>query len=523
MDAELARAFERIELYYHVNLLYGIRHFGGYAHELLLIDPQAVVESTVSLFKYYLWTQYSIQSERYDASPEYERYIAAAEPSFAALQALTGAGEIARPPRMRASREARSVMLAHDWFGVPLALCARKNQEQEREPCRYRMVFYAHEAPTIRHLVEDHPGHDTRVYNVIKTARRAGLHVEDVFGDQRGLFQHALFMAGTQLDHILTVSHMTREELGFLAPALGAYPIGLVYNGVPDTNWTLAERQASRGRMQQYTETLLGYRPNWILTHVGPPELRHALWRDLNVMEELDHLFAESGERAVLFMNSATTAVERRTEDVLRWEHEYGWPVFHRAGNGDLAGAEIGYDQDIQVYNRQARASQVVLVNQPGWGREYCGLRMPADMQPADNRNGTDVEFGQSIYEPFGASQVEALAAGAIVCTSNVCGCVGLLRQVEGNAPSNLVIGDYVTLPLNLQSLDPWQLTRIDRRERDIIEAAEATRLASRIFERLPRSEEAMQSLLDGSHLGAHMSWKVTVEQDLLPTLLGLF
>ena len=39
---------------------------------------------------------------------------------------------------------------------------------------------------------------------------------------------------------------------------------------------------------------------------------------------------------------------------------------------------------------------------------------MPADMEFLDIRRGSDLEFGQSIYEPFGIAQVEPLTYGAI-------------------------------------------------------------------------------------------------------------
>ena len=39
---------------------------------------------------------------------------------------------------------------------------------------------------------------------------------------------------------------------------------------------------------------------------------------------------------------------------------------------------------------------------------------MPADMEFMDIRKGSDAEFGQSIYEPFGIAQVEPISFGGI-------------------------------------------------------------------------------------------------------------
>ena len=46
-----------------------------------------------------------------------------------------------------------------------------------------------------------------------------------------------------------------------------------------------------------------------------------------------------------------------------------------------------------------------------------------------DIRRGSDVEFGQSIYEPFGIAMLEPLTYGAICVISSVCGCAGQLIQ----------------------------------------------------------------------------------------------
>ncbi len=65
-----------------------------------------------------------------------------------------------------------------------------------------------------------------------------------------------------------------------------------------------------------------------------------------------------------------------------------------------------------------------------------------------DLRVGSDLEFGQSIYEPFGIAQVEPLSAGALCVVSSVCGCVGFVRRAAGGLVfPNLIVGDYAGLP----------------------------------------------------------------------------
>lgn len=141
-------------------------------------------------------------------------------------------------------------------------------------------------------------------------------------------------------------------------------------------------------------------------------------------------------------------------------------------------------------------------------------------MEPADIRYGTDLEFGQSIYEPFGIGQVEPLATGAVCCLSNVCGCTGLLQRVHGLDGPNVVVADYVTLPKEWPALDLHGLLNLGQSQRDQVEVAQAARVAHDLAERLPRSKAAKTRLLErGQALSRAMSWQVVVEQGLLPAL----
>lgn len=467
---ELARAFTRIELDHHVRLLYGTRRFGEAEHEILLVDPRAAIPSFTNGFKYHLWDRYGIDSWRYQRYDEYDWYIGAAEPSFAALQALINSADTPE----------RTVLIAHEWLGLPLAFSAIRHQQRPSSECRYRTVFYAHEAGTVRVLVEGHPGHDTRFYNVMVRARQSGFFLENIFGSQRDFFKHALIMAASQLDGLFAVGDLVVDELRFLSPTFADQPIALVYNGVPSPDINLADRWLSKERLQRYAQNLFGHQPSWIFTHVTRLVLSKALWRDLRIMEKLDRQLASRGETAVLFTLSSTIPSGRRVDDVWRWEAEYGWPINHRADNGDLVGLEIDYYRAVAQFNSVARASRIVLVNQFGWSRDRCGSRMPADMEFGDIRRGTDLEFGQSIYEPFGIGQVEPLASGALCCLSNVCGCVGFINKAGGLALPNIVLADYVTLPPSWPEARLDDLLKFGQWERDIVEASEAAHAAQK-------------------------------------------
>jgi len=511
---ELARALTQFEMVYQVRLLYGTRRFGTFAHEVLLIDPQGASAGASNDLKYYLWEQHGIDSGRYERYDEYQRYLKAAEPSFAALQAIAGF-----PPRVPAEGQGRAVMLAHEWLGLPLVFSAQRHQ-----PGAYRTVFYAHETATVRPLVEGHPGHDTRFYNAMYAARERGMSLPEVFGDQGANYKHALLLAAAACDGIFAVGDLVVDELRFLSPAYHSREIPLVYNGVPSERVTPEDRERSKQRLQRYIKNLFGFRPSWVFTHVTRMVPSKAMWRDVRVLEQLDSELVRRGETAALISLSSAVPAGRRNEDVWRWEAEYGWPAVHRGDNGDLVSDEGPYYSSIQRFNQSAHASRIVLVNQFGWSRESCGSRMPADMGFDDIRQGSDLEFGQSIYEPFGIGQVEPLFAGALCCLSSVCGCVGYIHKRGGTELANVVVADYVTLPEPFGGLTLSQILSIGKADRDIVETQTARRVASSIAARLPRDEHATQALMEtGYVLSTQMSWAVVVGELLLPALERLF
>ncbi|HRX04223.1 MAG TPA: glycosyltransferase, partial [Anaerolineae bacterium] len=279
---------------------------------------------------------------------------------------------------------------------------------------------------------------------------------------------------------------------------------------------------------QSYAENLLGYRPDYVFTHVTRLVLSKAMWRDIRVAEHLDWLLAEQGKTAVLYMLTTTLPAGRRSEDVMRWEEEYGWPVHHRTGNGDLVDLEVSLYNSIAGFNWGSRALKIVLVNQFGWSQDRCGSRMPADMEFMDIRRGSDLEFGQSIYEPFGIAQVEPLSFGALCVVSNVCGCIGFAQralektreEVELADFSNIVVANYTSLPPGWQVFSPWDALNIGTAQRSQIESYNSAYVARQIMERLPRDAADMQALLTaGQEVGKRMSWEVVVSDYLLPGL----
>ena len=372
---------------------------------------------------------------------------------------------------------------------------------------------------TIRPIVEGHPGHDIRFYNVLEQAKAKGQSIREVFDDPFWYFKHALIDKAHLCDTIFAVGDLVVDELRFLAKPFEEFPINLVYNGIPAFAVSLQEKLTSKALLQKYAKTLLDYRPDYVFTHVTRLVKSKGLWRDLQVLMHLDDLLASNDKTAVLFVLSTEIATGRPHESIHEMEAAYGWPVYHKIGYPDLVGAEIEFNNGVSAFNLQSHAIKVVFVNQFGWSQAACGKRMPIEMEFMDIRKGSDAEFGQSIYEPFGIAQVEPLSFGAICVVSNVCGCCGFIQRATDNRDvPNIVIADYTQLSIPPKSLD--DVIHIGLAERNAIEMENSRDIAAKLLGRLPRKPRDVEDMLrEGYDIASRMSWEVVVKDYFLPGL----
>jgi len=501
-------AFEKIERHYGVGIVYGRRTFTDSetgvksTPEVLLIDVRHSDRGPINEFKRRMYEEFGIQSERYEHLWDYEQYVRLGPPAIAALKALGAPNE-------------STIIVSHEFMGMPTVLEAILDPYGE-----FRTVFYAHEVATIRRIIEEHAGHDTMFYNVMKRAHANQMYVNEVFGDQSNYFKHALVEASKYCNKILAVGDYVVDELRFLAPEFGNASIDIVYNGIPAYEITLADKLLSKAKLQTYCDRQLGWRPDFIFTHVTRLVRSKGLWRDLRVLEALDKDFQAKDKRAVLLLLS-TEVGQRRASDVLRMESAYHWPVAHREGWPDLSGGEASLYAAIQEFNARSCAIKIIFINQFGFESGLCGRRMSEDMEFMDIRKGSDVEFGQSIYEPFGIAQLEPLTFGAICVFSCVCGCGGFFRDAsDGKDVKNVLVADYTHLD-NFQAGEIEDLVQIGGPERDRTEERESRAVAAEILRRLPHGEAEMEQLIRTGHALAHrMSWNVVVNNYLLGNLL---
>ena len=316
-----------------------------------------------------------------------------------------------------------------------------------------------------------------------------GQSVEDIFGDQSTHSRHALVARAHACDAIFAVGDMTERELRFLSPSFRNYPIDRVYNGVPCEPIEMEQKERSRRKLQDYGEALLGYRPDFVFTHVTRPVKSKGYWRDLQVLTGLDEAFRKDGRKGVLFVVS-TAVGSREATQVEEMVSSYGWPVHHEVGFPDLVGSEVDYWRAISEFNAYAESIRAVLVNQFGWDRASCGPAMPDDMTFADLRRGSDVEFGLSVYEPFGIAQVEPLGAGTICAVSSVCGCVSAVEAAGGQEP-NLMVADYTAERSSIA-----EAIGMTSAEREGVEWKCSRALADRLYAALPETDTELAALI---------------------------
>jgi len=245
--------------------------------------------------------------------------------------------------------------------------------------------------------------------------------------------------------------------------------------------------------------------------------LSKGLWRDLLVLDKLEGHLKQRGETVVYYM-LGTLGGQRRGQVVRNMERNYGWPVEHELGYPDLCGGEEVIFETFKIFNSTHTASRAILVNQWGFNQLACGQRMPAETTIAHLRRGSDLEFGMSVYEPFGISQFEPLSFGALCVVSNVCGCTCYAKAADPDKQfDNIIEGNFLHVKPSLDIDDLLNLTIPDR---DSVEATEAARLAEKIVDLLPRDDKTMtKRIADGLELSRRMSWEHVVQNFFMPSL----
>jgi len=497
--AALADAFRQIEATTGVRILYGVRSVPCPLEtrhtevELLLLDVRQAHPGPVNQLKGQLFEAYGLASDRYEREWGFEEWIRAATPALEAVAALLAGG----------TQEA--VLISHEFMGLPTLLAARV-----RLP-GLRTIYWAHEVPTVRDLIENEAEARLSFDQAMETRR--GVRSYEALLRERGGYKYALVSRAHAAHRVFAVSNRIAQELELLSPDFRRTAVEVVYNGLPVRPIELEARLGSREILRNYGEALTGARPDFVFTHVTRPVASKALERDLVVLEHMDDRLADRGQSAILLI-LATDGGRRDPELISRMEAEYGWPLNHRIGWPDLVKGEVPIGKAVEEYNGWARVTRAVLINQFGLSRETCGRRVPEELSFQDLRQGSDVEFGQSSYEPFGIAQLETLAFGGICVLSRACGCAQLLARVaQGKLPANVLMADYCP------PQDP-QCRGVGESDTRRIEHEVGARLARELVDRLPQTEKDFAQLLEtGWATAEKMSWQAVCREYFVPAL----
>ena len=501
-DPAAARALEEVEREHGVRLVYGRRPLApGVAVEVVLVDV-TTPPARLGGFKHELYRRFGLTSDRYEADPEYEQYVRLAGPAFDAVSRLV------RAPTP-------CCVVAHEFMGLPTAFKSILSADP-----RFTTLFHAHEVATVRRIIEGSPGQDVMFYNALWAASETGAGLEEVFGSQDDYFKHALVRRAWHCDRVLAVGDLVMRELAFLGGEFRSDPPLLVYNGVEVEEISPGDRKSARAALARFAERLLGFRPGYVFTHVSRLVQSKGLWRDLLVCRALDDLLVRGGRSAVLIV-LATAAGRRDPETVRRMAAGYGWPLVHREGFPDLAGGEEDFDRQVRRFNARSRAVKVVFVNQFGIDPDAWGGGMPG-IGFADLRHGSDAEFGQSIYEPFGIAQIEPIGFGSTSVVSDVCGCLGFLRASAGHggAGTGYIRADYTRLDRKPSLAGALQIGADARRR---VEAVRSRQAARQLADLLQGAEGRLaQNLRRGYETASRMSWERVAGEYFLPVLRQL-
>jgi hypothetical protein len=507
-----AADLEKIEKKFGVKIAYGKKKICSELDkkkklvvDIVAVDISHMPQATSDAFKFKLWETFGLHSDSFQHDFDYEQYLRIGAVVVEIFEVLYG-------------RDARAVVFSHEYMGMPSALAflmARMGGKRADD----RLVFYAHEVSTCRHVVESHPGHDLSFYNLLRHDSDRGASLEERFGSFKNFSRNELVKLASKLDRVLAVGDIVKEEYLYLCPDADASKISVVPNGISFTEVDFKKKTEGISKLADYCENLYAFTPDHIFTHVTRLVISKGLWRDIRVLMYIDEHFAATGKKGFYLLLSSLIGSGRSAADACKMEDEYGWPVLHREGWPDLVGAEMDVCKQLEIFNAKSRSIKGVFINQFGFGAGVCGKRPPAGAEVLDVRLASDLEFGLSVYEPFGIAQLETFPYGGLPMVSSVCGCVSLLRKAARE--DQYIEMDFTRVPHRFvrdfgSDLDYMNLsaTLRDSIETDICKIA-----AGEAVNRLPKTNrERIKRFNEMSENAKAMNWEF-VSKDVIAAI----
>ena len=435
-----------------------------------------MLKEKVDFFKYLLWEHFSIDSRRFENIWDYEQYLRIGV-VYPQLVSIFAGYEPA-------------IHWGHEYMGVPALLSVeieRRNGRRKEDIT----IFHAHEVAPARNIVEGIQGHDISFYNILKLDVKEKISMEDEFGSLDNHYRATLIKQESAFDYIFAVGDFVKEEYNYLVPQVNSEKIKVVYNGAPLRKIDMQQKLSSRRKIEEFCKNAFGYTPDVIFTHVARLVVSKGIWRDLKVLYHLDDYFYEHGLKGCYILLSSLIVTGREIEDVKKME-SYGWPLIHREGWPDLVDIEIPTYHSIKNFNINSLSIKGIFINQFGFSREKVGNLIPEDAEFDDLRIAADVEFGQSVYEPFGIAQLEVIPFGGISVLSSACGSAWFLKNFLKDGKDFYYIFDYINIDEDLKSrfTTREQLKSITIQDRDLLEDRTVKKGVKKLFDLIVKNIE---------------------------------
>lgn len=502
-----------IETRYNVSILYGKRRFAVAGNalaeaEILMVDLSKLFrelqgnigrwEAFTDQLKHRLGVSAEIRLTGGYLDYDYYYGLILAEPAFEILSVLLQ------------RKDFKCFLKAHNVLGLPTLYKAMLDGDNND----FCTVFHADECISARYWIEMEDGSDTKFYNILRRCRGNRKYLEDIYGDMSFHGQHRLLAGAYHCDRIVTPSDTAAEELRFLNEKFTQRQINVSYHGIPYIPITLAEKLSYRELLQDYSECLVNYRPDILMSHVARPIQCKGLWRDFAVCHVLDQIFAEKSIKGILYIISSNHG-SRSPQNIRQMENDYHWPKYHLPGFPDLQGEEYSIYERSEKFNVKHDNLKIILVNSFDWpsGHSYS-----KGITRTQFRMAVDVEFGMSMYDAYGISQLEPLSYGAICVVSSACGVAKAIENISGRRrEENIIIADYIKPG---EDMTMEQLLGLSNGEQNKIETQVAFDIADKLVQRLPGTDfERAKLIASGQDLAQRMSWDKLIKDHLLAVL----
>lgn len=474
------RNFDEICDKFNIHLVYGQKEIFDEIHpnnrvtvDIILLGIKNIRKDLLDIFKFMLWEKFHFNCQLYEQDWDFEQYLRIALPIRNIMNIFFNTSD-------------QLDYYSHEYMGVCTCLnILNKKTAQEK------VLFYAHEVSTARVITEGISGHDISFYNIIDNDLAHKICLEERFGSQKHNSRNELIKCASLFDKILAVGDWVKLEYEYVNPQVNPEIIQVCYNGIPVRRIDFEHKLASREKIKQYCERLLNFTPDIIMTHVSRLVISKSFWRDISMLEELDKYFTENHIKGFYIILASLIGPGRSGSEIQSMESEYGWPVLHKENWPDLVGYENDVYWSLNYFNAKSQSIKGVFINQYGFEKERLGNRFPDNCDFSDLRIASDLEFGMSIYEPFGIAQIETVPYGGIAVMSRACGSSFLLEkgwQDKKTIPFHII--DFANTG---KAEYDWK--NLTAEQRSALEKQIIKKEAKNVFKKLAKDDEERKKL----------------------------